>query len=161
MEKKLGTVRSMRSMVWLRSAFSARVYTQTMYNTVYCFWLFICRLYTVLLMCQKARSCEHGFPCRHRRVSLMHSMCSKSSEAKGKDLIWANAGPDSPSHALQGSIVDDASEDVQGRRRTFPARGCNHCQNAAGYLAWAVHISSHLVKIIGTSHELTPKGSQW
>ena len=116
-----------------------------------------------VLYCSCAKKQDHvnmDFLVRHPRVSLMHSMCSKSSEAKGKDLMWANAGPDSPSHALQGSIVDDA-EDVSGRRRTFPARGCNHCQNAAGYLAWAVHISSHLVKIIGTSHELTPKGSQW
>ncbi len=49
----------------------------------------------------------------------------KNPEAKGKDLIWANAGPDSPSHLLQGSIVEDIDEAVAGRRRTFPARGCN------------------------------------
>ena len=68
---------------------------------------------------------EHGFPCP-TSLSVIDALdVFKNPEAKGKDLIWANAGPDSPSHLLQGSIVDDMDEAVAGRRRTFPARGCN------------------------------------
>ena len=161
MEKKLGTVRSMRSMVWLRSAFSARVYTQTMYNTVYCFWLFICRPCTVLLMCQKARSCEHGFPCQTSEsvidaLDVLKELRSKRERPHlGKCWPW---------QSLPCPARFNCRRCFGGCIRKTPHLSSKGLQPLPE-CSWLSRLGrAHLitsVKIIGTSHELTPKGSQW
>ena len=150
MEKRPGTVQSMCWMVWLRSAFSARVYTQTMYYTV-----FGCLYADYVLYCSCANMqdhAEHGFPLPDIAECHWCTRCVQKSRSKrerphlGKCWPWQ-------------SLPSPARFNCRGYRwgccKKTPhlsSKGLQPAEsariNAAGYLAWAVHISSRNITCV-------------